>query len=115
MEYWNDQDKGYSDHPDSYKRLVKELKYPVYLVAGADLCNGMGNWPSVQNAIVVSREAPGSAQYTNNTPPSYQQLFVKSLFPEFETLSSSAIQEGKAHLVPDKLQKYFEQRKLALL
>ena len=115
-EYWNDQNEGFSDHPDSYKRLVQELKCPVYLVAGADLCNGMNNWPSVQNAVIVSREAPSSdtSKYSDNTPPSYQRLFVKSLFPEFETLSSSAVQEGKARLEPEELQTFFEQRKLAL-
>lgn len=86
------------------------------MVAGADLCAGMGNWPSVRNAIIVSREAPGSdvSKYEKNTPPAYQRLFVKSLFPEFEALSSSAIQKGDAHLEPNELQVYFEQRKTVL-
>lgn len=114
---WNDQDNGYADHPDSYARLVKEQELPVYLVAGADLCKAMNNWPSIKNAIIVSRESSSSdiSAYANNIPdPSYQRLFVNSLYSEFINLSSSAIQEGRAALEPKELQTYFEQRKQAV-
>lgn len=118
VDYWNDQDKGYSDHPDSYKRLVQEeAPSPVYLVAGADLCKAMNNWPSVENAIIVSRESSSSdilARKENHLNSSYRRLFVKSLYPEFTTISSSAIQEGNMNLEPTKLQTYFEKRKLEL-
>jgi hypothetical protein len=110
VEIWNDQDQGFSDHPDSYRRLAKELApLPVYLVAGIDLCHGMGNWAtSVEKAIVVSRSSPEGEP--PKAPPStqLQRLFVKSLYPEFEGLSSSAIQERKAKLEPEALQAYFE-------
>jgi nicotinic acid mononucleotide adenylyltransferase len=119
--YWNDQDKGYSDHPESYNRLVKELKMPVFLIAGEDLRIGMRDWPSVENVVIVSRELSESSisKYKDNPPSSsYQRIFVKSLYPEFETFSSSAIQKGdkaKARLEPEKLQARFEQIKAAAI
>lgn len=110
VEYWNDQDQGFADHPDSYKRLTKDLApLPVYLVAGIDLCHAMGNWAhSVENAIVVSRSSPDNAESKQPPTTKMNRLFVKSIYPEYEGISSSAIQERKAKLEPESIQTYFE-------
>jgi nicotinic acid mononucleotide adenylyltransferase len=112
VNYWNDQDLGYSDHPDSYRRLVQESKCPVYLVAGKDLCVGMQNWVhSVEHAIVVDRDESHAIENLPKTE--HERIFLKSNYPEYEKYSSSAVQEGKIALEPKSLQDYFLHQQLA--
>lgn len=109
VEYWNDKEEGFSDHPQSYRHLAKKSDGPVYLVAGFDLCQKMGNWSSsVENAVIISRD---STKEDKNKlpilPASYIRLFEKTIYPQYESLSSSAIQAKEAQLEPAELQEYF--------
>lgn len=110
VEFWNDQDLGSSDHPESYRRLAAESEAPVFFVAGFDLCKSMGNWiNSVKNAIVIFRnEDNHQIDQLPAANPSLIRLFSESQYPQFKDLSSSDIQKGKAQLVPVELQQYFE-------
>lgn len=111
VSYWNDQDQGESDHPDSYNRLAQSVQktHDVYLVAGKDLCISMLNWPSVKNAVVVQRNMehmekmiPGKSNQV--------RIYAESKYPEFAHYSSSAIQNGTLELEPAELQMYFKEK-----
>jgi|GEM_PF-3811342 len=116
VNYWNDQDKGPSDHPESYHRLVKETPptHRVYLVAGDDLCKSMGNWPDIAHAIVIQRKMPND-DYSQIVYPSTKQerIYTPSLYPQYETYSSTSIQKGEKRLEPSSLHKYFIDAQLA--
>lgn len=113
VSYWNDQDQGESDHPDSYKRLASLKKtHQVYLVAGIDLCRSMRNWPDVENAIVIQREMEGYEKALDINPPDIQQnrIYAEPLYPEYKKFSSSAVHKRTILLEPPELQDYFNKQ-----
>ncbi len=112
--YWNDQSRGYADHTLSYVTLAKISKYPVYFVSGDDLCKKMMNWvgTGVERAIVISRNKGEDLKGYQLKNSKYIRMFEKSSYPALESLSSTAIQEGKEQLQPKELQIYFQTAKL---
>lgn len=109
VNYWNDQKEGYSDHPESYARLAKKFEktHQIYLAAGSDLCLGMRNWPTVEHAVIIERDASDSEPivYPHSNK---DRIYVKPLHSEFADLSSTKIQNGTKSLSPPELQEYFQ-------
>lgn len=107
--YWDDQDQGYSDHPESYQRLAETHRktHRVYLVAGIDLCMRMNNWSDIEHAIVINREMDSKEKAFGISKSRHDRIFADSLYPEYAKLSSTAIQKGIMKLEPDSLQEYF--------
>lgn len=120
VEFWDDQEEGYSDHPISYDKLTKSnpLK-KVILITGTDLCRSMANWclENIAHAVVVSRgqgdkdtriERGSRGEILKFTHIRTNKAFVCALetadksryllanaFPAYEHYSSTAIRTGK--------------------
>lgn len=111
VEYWNDQDKGESDHPESYSRLVKEMpRRRVYFIGGTDLCNNMKNWHgksgNVSHAIIVTRMNERPDIQEESTESYSRQIFEGA--KEYQAYSSTAIQkERKFELLPESVREEF--------
>lgn len=108
VSYWNDQDKGESDHPASYRRLASQNpSNRVYLLAGVDLANNMA-WSvdSVAHAIIVPRdgyELKEVKQVENGT----RWVASNANYSEFGHYSSSKIQAGEKLMATEALNEEF--------
>lgn len=113
VQYWNDQDKGSADHPEAYERLAQENPdHRVFLIAGTDLCNSMGNWGGkkgiVKHAVIISRQ---NVQPTikSASSKSYSRIILEGS-NEFQDYSSTAIQQQlKVEYLPKSVQQEFLQ------
>lgn len=109
--YWDDQEDGESDHPESYDRLVKELTdRRIVFLCGTDLCQSMQNWGGkegwIQHAVIITRANERPAIEEIHTD-SYSRFIFEGA-AEYQQYSSSAIQTGrKFELLPESVREEF--------
>ncbi|CRX37895.1 hypothetical protein [Estrella lausannensis] len=109
--YWDDQEDGESDHPESYAALVQELTdRRIVFLCGTDLCESMQNWGGkegcIQHAAIITRANESPAIEEIHTD-SYSRFIFEGA-AEYQHYSSSAIQkERKFELLPTSVREEF--------